>query len=74
MDTSRAIVKELDGTLAVVSDCDFDGSITMDGRTKQVVSPAVSQRALVNAKVELIDGVWRVTEFNNVRVGCEAAS
>jgi hypothetical protein len=74
IDTSRAIVKQLVGTAAVVSDCAFDGSVIVSGLTNQVVKPATTQRALVNAKVELIDGVWKVTELNNVSVGCTTAS
>jgi hypothetical protein len=74
LDTSRAIVKQVVGTVAVVADCEYDGSILMNGKTNQVVSPAGSQRELVNAKVELIEGEWKVTEFNNVSAGCTVAS
>ena len=73
-DTSRAIVKQIVGTAAVVSDCDFDASVVVNGRTNQIVKPAGTQRTLVNAKVELTGGVWKVTEFNNVSVGCVTAS
>jgi hypothetical protein len=73
VDTSRAIVKQLVGTVAVVADCEYDGSILMNGRTNQVVNPAGSQRRLVNAKVEWTEGVWKVTQLNNVSDGCTVA-
>ena len=73
-DTSRAIVKQLVGTVAVVADCDFDGAILMNGRTNQIVKPAGTQRDLVNAKVEIVEGAWKVTLFTNVSVGCVTAS
>lgn len=73
-DTSMAIVTQLRGTLAVVSDCDFDRSTIMNGRTNQVVKPASTQRDLINAELELAGSVWKVTEFSNVSVGCTTAN
>ena len=73
-DTSAAIVKQLVGSAAVVSDCNVDGSILMDGRTNQVVKPGSIDRTLVNAKMELMAGVWKMTEFSNVGDLCTVPS
>jgi hypothetical protein len=74
LDTSGAIVKQLVGAAAVVADCNIDQSVLMNGRTNQVVKPATAPRQLVNAKVELSGGVWKVTELSNVGVTCTSAS
>jgi hypothetical protein len=72
-DTSGAIVKELVGAAAVVADCNVDPTVLMDGRTNQVVKAASTDRVLRNAKVELIGGAWKMTEFTNVGVTCTVA-
>jgi hypothetical protein len=68
-----ATVKELVGNAAVVADCGFDRTATVDEKTGQVVQLAPTQRTLINAEVDLMDGVWKVTRFNIVRVGCAAS-
>jgi hypothetical protein len=72
-DTRGAIVTQLFGTNAVVADCNIDRSTLRNGLTNQVVSPASGQRTLVNAEVQLIGGVWKMTEFSNVGVTCANA-
>ena len=69
-DTSGAIVKELVGAAAVVADCNVDPTV-LDGwgSTNQVVKAANPRIGLLrNAKVELIGGTWKMTEFTNVGV------
>jgi hypothetical protein len=73
-DTSGAIVKQQVGSAAVVADCEPDHSVLMNGKTGQVVRPAGTQPALVNAKVELIGGTWKVTDFSTVRSVCTSAN
>ncbi len=74
LDTSRAIVRQLLGAVAVVADCYYDDSVLMNGRTNQVVNPADPVRELADAEVRFIQGEWKVTEFSNVSSGCTVAS
>jgi hypothetical protein len=74
VDTSMAMVKQLVGSAAVVADCDFDQTATVDAKTGTVVDPAPSQRTLVDAELHVMDGVWKVTRFSIVRQGCTSAA
>jgi hypothetical protein len=65
-----ATVKQLAATAAVIADCDFDQTATIDVKTGQVVQAAPTQRTLINAEVDLLDGTWKVTRVSIVRHGC----
>ncbi len=73
-DTSLAVVKQVVGDAAVVADCGFDASTTINAATRQIITPPATQRTLVNAELELAGGVWKVTRSSVVRVGCSASA
>ena len=67
-------MRQLVGSAAVVADCNIDRSVLMNGKTNQVVTPATGELSLANAKVERIDGTWKMTQFSNVGKTCTVAS
>jgi hypothetical protein len=73
VDTSMATVKQVVGEVAVVADCDFDQTATIDGKTGQIHDPAPTRRTLINAEVDLMAGMWKVTRFSIVWAGCVAS-
>jgi len=74
VDTSMAEVKAVLGTAAVVTDCDLDQGVRKNESTGVVVNQASSQRTLVNARLDLIGGSWKVTQFSVVHPGCVSAN
>jgi hypothetical protein len=70
VDTSHAYVKGISGTDAVVVDCDLDQTAVWNGKTNQVATPAGTGRTLINARVDLVNGVWKVTDQSTVSEGC----
>jgi hypothetical protein len=74
VDHSMAIVKQLVGDAAVVADCDYDQTTTVDAKTGQVLDKPATMRTLVNAELQLMDGGWKVTRFNIVSHGCAVSA
>jgi hypothetical protein len=74
VDHSMATVKQLVGNAAVVADCDYDQTTTVDAKTGQVVDRPATGRTLINAELELMDDGWKVTVFNIVSHGCTVSA
>src|SRR5262249_25663033 len=70
VDTTLALVNQIVRNAAVVADCDYDPSVTVNGRTGQAVDTPSNQRTLINVELQIIDGAWKVTKSTTVRVGC----
>jgi hypothetical protein len=49
---------------AMVTDCNLDRTVFVDGKTRQALSQPSAQRTLVYAKLQLTSGIWKVVEFN----------
>ncbi len=69
VDIANAHVVELKGTAAVVAACETDGVAIVDA-AGQVVGPATNAPALVNQRLDLVGGIWKVTLGSNLRVAC----
>jgi hypothetical protein len=65
------VVTGIDGTTATVSDCLFDHSRIVNGRTGKTVSGPDTERTLEHATLQLVDGVWKVATNQEVSMGCQ---
>jgi hypothetical protein len=59
-----AKVTAVTDTSAMVTDCNLDRTVFVDGGTRQLLSQPSTQRTLVYAKLQLTGGVWKVFEFD----------
>lgn len=52
----------VEGTTATIRDCVLDAGEIYDGRRGVVVDPASGTRRLLEARMELVDGTWRLAQ------------
>lgn len=52
----------VEGTTATIRDCVLDAGEIYDGRRGVVVNPASGTRRLLEARMELVDGAWRLAQ------------
>ncbi len=70
LSTIHATVQQFKDTQAVVVACNKDTVGTANASSGQVVSQPGPSTELVNAIVEEVGGVWKVTYVSNVSAGC----
>ncbi len=55
-------VAQRNGNTVLVLSCDTDTTAVVDNATGQIVEPAANKSALINTRLELINGRWMVTD------------
>lgn len=67
-------VASIADTRAVVADCYFDHTQLFDLATNAPLEPADTERESIEATLQLIDGIWKVSEINHKGTGCVPGS
>lgn len=55
-------VAQRDGSTVLVYSCDTDTTAVVDNTTGQIIEPAANKSALINTRLDLINGRWMVTD------------
>jgi hypothetical protein len=64
------VVTAVNGTVAMITDCSFDHSRIINGRTQQTVTTGDTKRALQKVTMMLESGTWKIGDVQTVGSGC----
>jgi hypothetical protein len=70
VDVSKAMVNQVRGDTASLTDCYLDSSYVVNGATGRPESQPTKQRVHVTVDLALVDGAWRVDTFHVAGLGC----
>jgi hypothetical protein len=64
------VVSSVSGTTATISDCSFDHTQIIDGKTQQTITSGDTKRALQKVTMALEDGTWKISDEQTTGSGC----
>jgi hypothetical protein len=64
------VVSSVSGTTATISDCSFDHTRIIDGKTQQTITTGDTARGLQKVTMALEHGTWKISDEQTMGSGC----